>query len=144
VWCKTVKPPSKGLSAERSRNRKPARHCSLHASSIYASSTHTYLVRCEIGSELPILDVSGQIQEEQQKGHPQCHHSPGHLTIMILSNDPRYSSHLEGDQSQIVHITDLDRRRIGGSTCNWSNRSNLPCDQQLFNSRNRDAYHVSA
>jgi hypothetical protein len=85
------------LSAERSRNRKPASHCSL----IYASSALTCLVRCEIDSEWPILDVSGQIQEEQRKGHPQSHHSSGHLTTMILSNDPRYGSRLARDQGQL-------------------------------------------
>jgi hypothetical protein len=39
----------------------------------------------------------------------------------------------------IVHITDLDRSRIGGTTCSWSNRSDLSYDQQFFKSRNRDA-----
>jgi hypothetical protein len=36
----------------------------------------------------------------QRKDHPQCHHSTGHLTTMILSNDPRYGSHLAGDHGQ--------------------------------------------
>jgi hypothetical protein len=58
----------------------------VNVAPIYTSSTNTCLVRCEIGFEWPIIDVLGQIQEIQ----PQCHHSPRHLTTMILSNDPRY------------------------------------------------------
>jgi hypothetical protein len=67
----------------------------------YASCTHTCLVRCEVDSEWPILNVPSPIQDEQRKGHPQCHHSPGHLITMILSNDPQYGSHLAGDPGQV-------------------------------------------
>jgi hypothetical protein len=51
-----------------------------------------------------ILDISGQIQEDQRKGHRQCHHSPEYLSTMILSNDTRYGSHLAGYQLSIFQI----------------------------------------
>jgi hypothetical protein len=50
--------------------------------------------------------VTGQIQEEKRKDHPQCHQSPGHLTTIILSNDPRYGSHLAEDQGQYITVID--------------------------------------
>jgi hypothetical protein len=63
-----------------------------------------------------ILDVSGQIQEEQRKVYPQCHHSLRHLTTMILFNDPRYGSHLAGDQGQLpilqILIEDVSGRQL--------------------------------
>jgi hypothetical protein len=43
----------------------------------------------------------------------------------------------------IVHITVLDWRRIWGTTCRWSCRSDLPYEQQFFNSWNSDASRLS-
>jgi hypothetical protein len=54
---------------------------------------------------------------------------------MMLSYDRRYGSHLVRDQGQLSILPELGRRRNGGTTCSWSNRSDLPCVQQLFNSR---------
>jgi hypothetical protein len=64
-------------------------------------STSKLVKKTTASDETSFLVVSGQIQEEQRQGHPQCHHSPGHLTTMVFSNDPRYGSHLAGDQGQL-------------------------------------------
>jgi hypothetical protein len=75
----------------------------------------------EIDSELPILD--GRFRSnpgETAEGSCINHHSPEHLTtMMFLSNDPRYGSHLAGDQGQLCQIlieAVSDRQLVVGRT----------------------------
>jgi hypothetical protein len=105
----------------------PASHCSL----IYASSTHICLVRCEISSEWP------------RKGHPQCHRLPGYLTTMIFFNDPRYGSHLAGDQVQLFILQILIEEVSEGQLIGGRTEVIYHGDQQLFKSWNRDVSCLS-
>jgi hypothetical protein len=99
------------------------------------------LVRCEIGSvthSQRFRSNPGGTAEESSTMSP--------FTVIFDNHDSLQRATIH-DTVAILHGTRVNcpyyrRRRttcVGGTTCSWSNRSDLKYDQQLSNSRNRDA-----